>query len=143
MFHRIWNPIIKEPIPQMAVALMASPLFPGNMVGHLPGTSLVPTLLLLPTSPILVLNQESTSLNYLHLFNTSHFIPVAVETTGAFSPSALAFLHEIGRRIKIQTGDQSSTYYLLQQISIAIRRGNVESILGTISHSSANSPLFI
>ena len=86
--------------------------------------------------------ENSKALKYSHLSNTSHFIPVAVETTGTFGPSALAFLHEIGRRIKIQTGDQSSTYYLLQHISIAIQRGNVESVLGTMSHSSANSPLF-
>ena len=66
---------------------------------------------------------------------------ILVETSGAFGPSALAFLHEIGRRIKTQTGDPSSTYYLLQHISIAIQRGNTESVLGTMSHAT-DLPLF-
>ena len=85
--------------------------------------------------------ENSKSLKYHHLSNTSNFIPVAVETSGAFGPSALAFFHEIGRRIKTQTGDPSSTYYLLQHISIAIQRGNTESVLGTMSHAT-DLPLF-
>ena len=149
VFHHVWNP--KEPIPKMAATLMASPLFPRNVAGHLitwdftcpdtfapchlPHSSVEP-------GAVAADAKNSKALKYLLLSNTSHFIPVAVETTGAFVPSALAFLHEIGRRIKIQTGDQSSHYYLLQHISIAIQRGNAESVLGTMSHSSADSPLF-
>ena len=48
---------------------------PGHVAGQLPGTSLVQTLLLLPTSPILVLSQEQSQLmqRTQRLLNTSTF----------------------------------------------------------------------
>jgi len=61
-----------------------------------------------------------------------HFVPVAVETLGAWSKDALDFLKSVGRRIEEHTGKKRSTVFLFQRISMAIQRGNAISVLGTL-----------
>jgi hypothetical protein len=53
-----------------------------------------------------------------------NFVPIAVETVGAFGESALKIINEIGRRIKQRTGDMKSTSQLRQRVSLAIQKGN-------------------
>ena len=59
-------------------------------------------------------------------------IPFAVETFGAFGPSAEKLVQELGKRVQESTHEPRSTSFLVQALSMAIQRGNAISILGTI-----------
>ena len=76
---------------------------------------------------------ESKKLSkYQSLLSQYLFVPVALETTGVFGKDGLRFVREIGRRVTTSTGDQRSTSFLIQRISLAIQRGNAISIQGTM-----------
>lgn len=79
---------------------------------------------------------------YAEFSQNYHFIPIAIETSGVWGPIGLKFIHELGRRIKANTGEPRSTFYLIQRISLAIQRGNSASILGAIPKQSALSEVF-
>jgi hypothetical protein len=57
---------------------------------------------------------------------TQHYLfaPVAIETLGAWGSGAMEFLGELGRRMRIVTGDPRSSAFLRQRIGIAVQRGN-------------------
>ena len=57
--------------------------------------------------------------------------PVAIETSGVFGQSTLAFLKELGKRIASSSGDPRSTAYLLQRLSVAVQRGNAVAVMGS------------
>ena len=49
--------------------------------------------------------------------NLNHiFVPVAVETLGAFGPKTLRFLTHLGHRLRSVTGEMNSCNYLFQHI---------------------------
>ena len=47
-------------------------------------------------------------------------------------PRSLAFLKDLGRKLLVQSSEPKSFPYLLQQLSVAVQRGNSASILGTL-----------
>lgn len=49
----------------------------------------------------------------------------------------MAFLKDLGRRLTRVTGEQKSTAYLLQRLSVAVQRGNTASVLGTMAGPDA------
>ena len=53
---------------------------------------------------------------YAHLFISHIFIPVAVESLGAFSSRSLSFIHTLGHKICQYSGNELATSYLLQRI---------------------------
>ena len=57
------------------------------------------------------------------------FMPVTIETLGAFGTHTLQFIKELGRRIKLQSGDPLAKCHLVQRLSVAIQQGNAASIL--------------
>ena len=65
-------------------------------------------------------------------------MPVAIETFGPFGPKSLAFVKELGSRICQETGKEMATCYLMQCLSIAIQRGNVAAVLGSLGHACNN-----
>ena len=67
---------------------------------------------------------------YSFLPTTYLFQPVAIETSGVVGPSTRAFLKDLGRRVRRQTGEAMATSYLLQRISMAVQRGNTAAIMG-------------
>ena len=69
---------------------------------------------------------------YEHLDSAFLFFPVAVETCGAFGPKAREFLRDLGRRIRKATSEDGAYWQLIQRISVAIQRGNVTSIVGSV-----------
>jgi len=69
---------------------------------------------------------------YSALSNSYHFVPVAVETMGAWNSEGLLFINELGRRIAAVTGDDRETKFLFQRISVAVQRGNAASVLGSL-----------
>lgn len=78
---------------------------------------------------------QELSLNYI-------IQPVAVETLGSWGPDSLSFVRQIGQRIADNIGDKRSTSYLLQAISMAIQRGNVTSIRGSVPNTKYLHELF-
>jgi len=70
---------------------------------------------------------------YACLTSTFCFVPVAVETLGAFGEETNDFIHELGRRIMTVTEERRATEFLIQRLSVAVQRGNAASVLGTVS----------
>jgi len=69
---------------------------------------------------------------YEELSRTHVFVPVAVETLGAWDQEGLNWVVELGRRITKATGDVRETFFLLQRLSVAVQKGNAASIRGTL-----------
>ena len=64
------------------------------------------------------------------------FVPIAVETLGAWGPEALDICGEIGGRIRRCTGEARSTAFLKQRMDVAIQKGNAAAVLGTLPSGS-------
>ena len=43
----------------------------------------------------------------------------------------MAFIKELGRRIRTETGEPRSLQFLLQGIAVAVQRGNAAAVRGT------------
>ena len=65
-----------------------------------------------------------------------------METLGSWGPQGLKFIKEIGSRIAEATGEKRSKYFIFQAISMAVQRGNVSSILGTIPDAKKMEEVF-
>ena len=61
---------------------------------------------------------------YNELTLTYTFIPIACETLGPLSSSALSFFVELGRRITAVSGDPRESAFLFQRLSVTIQRFN-------------------
>ena len=61
------------------------------------------------------------------------------ETLGAWGPSALALCKEIGGCIARCSGDTRSTEFLSQRLSIAVQRGNAAAVLETLPQEAASA----
>ena len=55
--------------------------------------------------------ETQMSLHCASLAVSHHFVPVAVETAGPFGPQASSRFQDIGKRIKMISGDPQFTYY--------------------------------
>ena len=72
---------------------------------------------------------------YEELAWTHHVAPLAtIETSGMFSPGIQEFVTELGRQPIRVSGDPLARFHMIQQISIAVQRGNAASVLGTFKH---------
>ena len=69
---------------------------------------------------------------YSELATTYDFVPIAVETLGAWGADALVLTEELGGRIAVLTGESRSTSFLRQRLDMAIQRGNAAAIRGTM-----------
>lgn len=61
---------------------------------------------------------------YSRLAMTHLFIPIAIETGGAWCSAAIKFIQDLGHRITEVTEEPLETTYLFQRISMVIQRGN-------------------
>ena len=70
-------------------------------------------------------------------------VPVDMETPDAIGLKSLIFLKDIGRKIKQHTGEEKTLHYMLQQLAVAVQRGNALAVLGAVgSSSSQDKPFF-
>ena len=69
---------------------------------------------------------------YACIAATHHFIPVTIETSGVFGPEAEILFSDIARRIRDINHEPATRAFLLQQVSVAIQRGNAAAMLGTM-----------
>jgi len=80
---------------------------------------------------------------YASLENRHLFFPVAVETSGVWGEDGLRWVRQIGTRITATTGEKRATSFLFQRMSIAVQRGNVASILGTMPQGKTFKEIFL
>ncbi|XP_072947725.1 uncharacterized protein [Epargyreus clarus] len=69
---------------------------------------------------------------YASLSRDYIFLPFGVETMGPWGSDARSFYKHLSKRLIECTNDQRAGAYLGQRISLAIQRGNVASVLGTL-----------
>ena len=78
---------------------------------------------------------ESAAVNktikYNDLMTTHIFVPIAVETSGAWCNQSAQFIEDLGRRINAITNDPLETTYLFQRLSVALQRGNAVAFSNT------------
>ena len=76
---------------------------------------------------------ENKTTKYTDLAKTHHFVPIAIETGGAWNELALEFITELGRRISGVTQEPLETQFLFQRLSISLQRGNAVAFKNTFS----------
>ena len=91
---------------------------------------------------VAALAEERKKNIYAHLDPSHSFTPVAVEISGVVGPQSLAFLKDLGRRMRQVTGEERSLSYLLQRVSVAVQRGNAASVLGTTGLAVPDTSIF-
>ena len=67
---------------------------------------------------------DNKTAKYQELAKTHLFVPIAIETGGAWNEIAVEFISGVGRRITEVTNQQQETMSLFQRISVALQRGN-------------------
>ena len=76
--------------------------------------------------------EEKKRRKYATLSREVTFIPVAIETLGAWGEDADHLIRAIGRRISEATSEPRATNFLRQRLSAAVQRGNAASILSCL-----------
>ena len=71
--------------------------------------------------------------NFATITDTIIFVPIAIETGGAWDQQAIEFIQELGKRIGVITKEPKETQYPFQRLSMAIQRGNAVSFLSMFS----------
>ena len=88
------------------------------------------------------LREDNKNSKYKELAENYCFVPVGIETLGAWGTEGHKLVKQIGEKVAEETGEKRATSYLFQQISIAIQRGNSSCILGTVPHSRGWEEIF-
>ena len=86
--------------------------------------------------------REDQKINHYKDLTNYFFVPVAVETYGAWGPRGIKLIKEIGKKMCEITGEKRSTFFLSQSISVAIQRGNAACIIGTAPTSEGLDEIF-
>ena len=74
---------------------------------------------------------------FLKLANNLYTLKLLISmcmALGAIGPKSLAFIRDLGYRMKQRTGEERALRYLLQRLSVAIQRGNSASAMGSIGN---------
>ena len=67
---------------------------------------------------------DNKRVKYNDLTTTHIFVPIAVETNGAWCSQSAQFIEDLGRRISAVTNELLETTYLYQRLSVSLQRGN-------------------
>ncbi len=60
------------------------------------------------------------------------FTPIALETLGAWGPSASKFFRELGARQQVKFGSKQANNFLCQRISIELQRSNAKCFMWSL-----------
>ena len=80
---------------------------------------------------IATLAEQRKKARYLDFAQMHHFVAVTVETAGAMDSDALDFFADIGSQVRVVANEAQSRVFILQQVSVVLKRGNAASVLGT------------
>ena len=81
--------------------------------------------------------EDKKVIKYSDLSDYYHFVPVGIETYGAYGPQGIKLVKKIGKKIQDATGEKLSTFYLFQSISIAIQKSNAQCVIGCVKDQSS------
>ena len=105
-------------------------------------TCQIPTLLPMSNIPLVSLHCAVASMaearkkeKYIVISRSHQFIPVAIETSGAFGQDARGLIADIAHRIRSVSHEPKAHAYLFQRISMAIQQGNAAAVMGTAAAS--------
>ena len=76
--------------------------------------------------------ESQKEIKYHQLALSYLFSPIAIESLGAVGPKSWNFLVDLGRRIKMYSGENKAFLYLIQRLSVAVQRGNATLVQGTL-----------
>ena len=76
--------------------------------------------------------ESQKEIKYHQLALSYLFSPIAIESLGAVGPKSWNFLVDLGRRIKMYSGENKAFSYLIQRLSVAVQRGNATLVRGTL-----------
>ena len=79
---------------------------------------------------------------YCELQQEFHVVPIAIETFGSIGAHGNKLIQEIGNMLIEKSGEKRSKFYLYQRLSMAVQRGNVASVLGTIGPQDQLNEIF-
>ena len=71
------------------------------------------------------------------------FIAFAVETMGSWSETTIDFVNKLGERLINETEEKRAKLFFMQNISIALQRGNATSVMGTFPSDKGLNKIFI
>ena len=74
--------------------------------------------------PLQEIRKASKSWACLHLSASWHYV-------GAFGPRFLTLMKDLGRKVRKETGEEKSSSYLFQRLSMAVQRRNAAATIGT------------
>ena len=77
--------------------------------------------------------EKKKRMKYANLVTSYLFTSIAIETLGAFGTEAKRFFKDVGRHLIDYTQDPQARSFFIQRLSVCILKGNVLSILGTLS----------
>ena len=72
---------------------------------------------------------------YIAVAATHFFVPVDIETSGAWCPQSAEFIEDLRRRITTITNEPLETTYLYQRMSVTLQRGNAVAFRNTFLES--------
>ena len=86
--------------------------------------------------------EQDKLIHYQDLTGNYIVIPVATETLGSWGPAGLKLVKDIGQRIALNNGEKRSVSFLFQALGMAIQRGNVASVRGSVPNSKSLNELY-
>ena len=88
------------------------------------------------------IRENEKNKKYQDLAKDYFFVPIGIETYGSWGTEGLKLIKTIGQKLKEATGERQSTFFLTQNISMAIQRGNASCVLGTVPRSEGLEEIF-
>ena len=73
-------------------------------------------------------------------------VPLAFESHGGIRPATEVFLKDLGKRIRLETGDNRAGAFFKQRLSVALQRGNalcVQAAMGVAVTDSREVPSYV
>ena len=91
---------------------------------------------------LLHMRKETRPRSMLTWPHMNQFHPVAVETCDTIGPNSRDFLRELGKRLRMVTGELRLYACLLQRIFVAIQIGNATSVVASLPVNATTSISF-
>ena len=88
------------------------------------------------------IREDQKVLKYKNLSGDYFFTPIGIETFGSWGTRGHKLIKDIGKKLKESSGENRSTFFLTQRISMAIQRGNASCILNTVPPSIGLESIF-
>ena len=83
--------------------------------------------------------EDLKRVKYADLLSFHIFVRIAIETIRVFGIHTLSFMKSLGKRLSRHFGDPKSTSFLIQNLSIAVQRGNAISIRSTFASANLDN----